>query len=128
MKYLPQIIPKLHTSERTLLQLELRAHDHVVECIAWAPETATAAINEAAASETDNRSNGGTDSGGGGARHPGPFLASGSRDKVRDIIHLYISSLLLRHNIVQLILLSLQGGPSPRIVGLTLILSVPTTA
>lgn len=62
-------------------KLELRAHDHVVECIAWAPETATAAINEAAASETDNRSNGGTDSGGGGARHPGPFLASGSRDK-----------------------------------------------
>ena len=70
------------------LQVELRAHDHVVECIAWAPETATAAINEAAASSADggedNRSNGGVaSSGGGGARHPGPFLASGSRDKVR---------------------------------------------
>ena len=73
-----------------LFQVELRAHDHVVECIAWAPETATAAINEAAASSTDgagedNRSNGGVaagSGGGSGARHPGPFLASGSRDKV----------------------------------------------
>ena len=34
-------------------QVELRAHDHVVECIAWAPETATAAINEAASSSVD---------------------------------------------------------------------------
>lgn len=29
-------------------KLELREHDHVVECIAWAPESAAAAINEAA--------------------------------------------------------------------------------
>ncbi len=47
-----------------------------MECIAWAPESAEAAINEAAASAeesttADNRS----------AKHPGPFLASGSRDK-----------------------------------------------
>jgi len=27
---------------------ELREHEHVVECIAWAPETAHPAINEAA--------------------------------------------------------------------------------
>ena len=74
-------------------QVELRAHDHVVECIAWAPETATAAINEAASSSVDgggedNRANGGVaGGGGGGARHPGPFLASGSRDKVLIYIH-----------------------------------------
>jgi len=43
---------------------ELREHDHVVECIAWAPEAATAAIKEAAGTETT-----------------GPYLASGSRDK-----------------------------------------------
>ena len=77
----------------TLFQLELRAHDHVVECIAWAPETATAAINEAAASSADgggedNRSNGGV-AGSGGSRHPGPFLASGSRDKVRNILRIH---------------------------------------
>ena len=30
--------------------MDLRDHDHVVECISWAPEAATAAINEAAAS------------------------------------------------------------------------------
>ncbi|EEB16803.1 platelet-activating factor acetylhydrolase isoform 1B alpha subunit, putative [Pediculus humanus corporis] len=50
-------------------KLELREHDHVVECIAWAPESATSAINEAAGS--DNRR---------GAQK-GPFLVSGSRDK-----------------------------------------------
>lgn len=49
---------------------ELRAHDHVVECIAWAPESASNAINEAAGS--DNKK---------GGAHLGPFLASGSRDK-----------------------------------------------
>ena len=51
---------------------ELREHDHVVECIAFAPESALAAINEATKSGTDkdNRS-----------KHEGPFIASGSRDK-----------------------------------------------
>jgi len=50
---------------------ELRDHDHVVECVSWAPEAAHQAINEAAAA-TDNKNS---------ASHPGPFLASGSRDK-----------------------------------------------
>jgi platelet-activating factor acetylhydrolase IB subunit alpha len=48
---------------------ELRAHDHVVEFIAWAPESATNAINEAAG--VDNKK----------GAHMGPFLASCSRDK-----------------------------------------------
>ncbi|XP_066137499.1 lissencephaly-1 homolog [Euwallacea fornicatus] len=48
---------------------ELRAHDHVVECIAWAPDLAANAINEAAGA--DNKK----------GAHMGPFLASGSRDK-----------------------------------------------
>lgn len=48
---------------------ELRDHDHVVECIAWAPDSAYAHINEAAGA--DNKK----------GAHPGPFLASGSRDK-----------------------------------------------
>lgn len=52
-----------------LVQNELRDHEHVVECIAWAPESATAAINEAAGA--DNKK----------GAHQGPFLASGSRDK-----------------------------------------------
>lgn len=53
---------------------ELRDHDHVVECIAWAPESATQAINEAAtaAAGGDNKNS---------VTHAGPFLASGSRDK-----------------------------------------------
>lgn len=50
-------------------KLELREHDHVVECVAWAPETAAAAINEAVGA--DNRV----------GAHEGPFLVSGSRDK-----------------------------------------------
>lgn len=48
---------------------ELRAHDHVVECIAWAPDDAAGPINEAAGA--DNKK----------GAHMGPFLASGSRDK-----------------------------------------------
>lgn len=51
------------------LQVELRDHDHTVECIAWAGENASQAINEAAG--TDNKT----------GSHHGPFLASGSRDK-----------------------------------------------
>ncbi|KAI8436914.1 hypothetical protein MSG28_010342 [Choristoneura fumiferana] len=49
--------------------MELREHEHVVECVAWAPDAAAPAINEAAGG--DNRR----------AAHLGPFLASGSRDK-----------------------------------------------
>lgn len=30
---------------------ELREHDHVVECVAWAPESAAPAINEAAGTD-----------------------------------------------------------------------------
>jgi len=53
---------------------ELRDHDHVVECVAWAPEAATQAINEAAsqAAGGDNKNS---------STYTGPFLASGSRDK-----------------------------------------------
>lgn len=51
------------------IQVELRDHDHTVECIAWAPDNAAGVINEAAGS--DNKT----------GAHQGPFLASGSRDK-----------------------------------------------
>ena len=39
------------------VKCEMRDHDHVVECVAWAPESATPAINEAAsaASGVDNK-------------------------------------------------------------------------
>jgi len=60
-------------------KLELRDHDHVVECVAWAPESAAGAVNEAAAlAAGDNKT---TTTTGGGGKHQGPFLASGSRDK-----------------------------------------------
>ncbi|XP_063983988.1 lissencephaly-1 homolog [Diachasmimorpha longicaudata] len=49
-------------------KVELRDHEHVVECIAWAPDSARATINAAAGA--DNK-----------GAHEGPFLASGSRDK-----------------------------------------------
>uniref|UniRef100_A0A673IB16 Lissencephaly-1 homolog B-like n=1 Tax=Sinocyclocheilus rhinocerous TaxID=307959 RepID=A0A673IB16_9TELE len=48
---------------------ELREHEHVVECISWAPESAHPTISEATGSE--NKKSG----------KPGPFLLSGSRDK-----------------------------------------------
>merc|ERR1719510_927159 len=46
-------------------KMELREHDHVVECIAWAPESAIPAIKEVIEVK----------------EVIGPFLASGSRDK-----------------------------------------------
>ncbi|XP_003738353.1 lissencephaly-1 homolog [Galendromus occidentalis] len=49
---------------------EMREHENTVECIAWAPESAAEAINQAAA--PDNASD---------KKRQGPFLASGSRDK-----------------------------------------------
>lgn len=58
---------------------ELRGHEHVVECIAWAPDSAASSIHEGA---------GLVNGGGGGAagdnkqqRIAGPYLCSGSRDK-----------------------------------------------
>lgn len=49
----------------------LKDHDHTVECISWAPESAFPSVCEAAGS--DNKCNSG--------RSTGPFLVSGSRDK-----------------------------------------------
>ena len=34
---------------------ELREHEHVVECIAWAPESAQPSINEAGGTEVSGR-------------------------------------------------------------------------
>ncbi|NXQ29599.1 LIS1 protein, partial [Alaudala cheleensis] len=48
---------------------ELREHEHVVECISWAPESSYSTISEATGSETKK------------SGKPGPFLLSGSRDK-----------------------------------------------
>nr|QBH73854.1 platelet-activating factor acetylhydrolase isoform 1b alpha subunit [Eurycantha calcarata] len=50
-------------------KVELRDHDHVVECVAWAPENAAQSINQAAGA--DNKK----------GAYMGPFLASASRDK-----------------------------------------------
>lgn len=47
----------------------LKDHDHTVECIAWAPESAFPVVCEA--TETNNKYN----------SRAGPFLVSGSRDK-----------------------------------------------
>ena len=76
---------------------DLREHDHVVECIAWAPESATAAIREAASSAGEptavNNSSGKI--GSSTAALNGPFLASGSRDKS---IKVFIHTVSNNHN------------------------------
>lgn len=61
-------------------QIEMREHEHVVECVAWAPESSTAAIQEATALAASSSNSAPTEN------HKksnltGPFLASGSRDK-----------------------------------------------
>ncbi|KAJ8257158.1 hypothetical protein COCON_G00193100 [Conger conger] len=48
---------------------ELREHEHVVECVAWAPDSANQTILESTGSEVKK------------SGKPGPFLLSGSRDK-----------------------------------------------
>jgi platelet-activating factor acetylhydrolase IB subunit alpha len=48
---------------------ELREHEHVIECIAWAPESAYPNINEGAGNDIKK------------GQRSGPFLISGSRDK-----------------------------------------------
>lgn len=50
-------------------KVELREHDHVVECVAWCEGASATTI--AAAAATDNRR----------PQHQGPFLVSGARDK-----------------------------------------------
>ncbi|KAF0313584.1 Lissencephaly-1 [Amphibalanus amphitrite] len=50
-------------------KMELREHEHVVECLAWAPASAVPQITEAAGGDNKH------------SAHQGPFLASGSRDK-----------------------------------------------
>ena len=52
-------------------KLELRDHEHVVECVAWAPESAHQAINESMPNDVAPAQ----------TKRPGPFLISGSRDK-----------------------------------------------
>lgn len=61
----------------------LKDHDHCVECIAWAPESAFAAVCEAAG--TDNKRN----------ARAGPFLVSGSRDKTIKVWDVSIGQCLL---------------------------------
>ncbi|XP_037093242.1 lissencephaly-1 homolog [Pollicipes pollicipes] len=50
-------------------KVELRDHEHVVECVAWAPQSAWPQISEGAAGDEKK------------SPHHGPLLASGSRDK-----------------------------------------------
>lgn len=58
-------------------RVTLKDHDHTVECIAWAPETAFSSIIEATSSDTKAPFKSSSLSN----RAAGPFLASGSRDK-----------------------------------------------
>lgn len=67
---------------------ELRGHEHVVECVAWAPDSSSQSIMEAAGIQATNRMTNGTDSkkqmlmqSTQAQRTSGPYLASGSRDK-----------------------------------------------
>ena len=86
---------KIWATETKECKADLREHDHVVECIAWAPETATAAIREAAATntgETTAINNSSGKLGSSAAALNGPFLASGSRDKTIKVMQINYSS------------------------------------
>ncbi|KAG5213400.1 hypothetical protein JEQ12_009186 [Ovis aries] len=56
--------------DKTIKMWEVQTeHEHVVECVSWAPESSYSSISEATGSETKK------------SGKPGPFLLSGSRDK-----------------------------------------------
>ena len=55
----------------------MREHDHVVECITWAPDSAQAPINDAVIADAGAQPNANNADAG----RTGPFLISGSRDK-----------------------------------------------
>ena len=98
---------KIWATETKECKADLREHDHVVECIAWAPETATAAIREAAATntgETTAINNSSGKLGSSAAALNGPFLASGSRDKTIKVMQINYSSLCkqCRYQIIRL--------------------------
>lgn len=82
--------PTLHGSNTIYPeQVEMREHEHVVECITWAPEAATAAIQEAAAaSNVNTTSMSGSSAAADNKKSSlvGPFLASGSRDKTIKVV------------------------------------------
>lgn len=63
---------------------EFREHDHVVECVAWAPENCTPAINEAVLAENSSA-----------GRSAGPFLVSGSRDKTIKVFDVSTGSCII---------------------------------
>ncbi|VDM42582.1 unnamed protein product, partial [Toxocara canis] len=62
-------------------KLTISEHDHVVECIAWAPEKAMAAIKEADESHSSGKMNGDVSTADGMKVKFGPVLVSGSRDR-----------------------------------------------
>lgn len=91
---------------------ELRGHEHVVECIAWAPDTASSAIMQsvetattngvaaASSSSITNNSNNSVDNIQQKTK-PGPYLCSGSRDKtikIWDISNFQCLFTLIGHN------------------------------
>ena len=59
---------------------DLREHDNVVECIEWAPDSALENVQKAAGLDSKNNS--------------GPFLVSGSRDKLIKVIFLKVKEKL----------------------------------
>ena len=60
---------------------DLREHDNVVECIEWAPDSALENVQKAAGLDSKNNS--------------GPFLVSGSRDKLIKVIFLKIKGVVV---------------------------------
>ena len=81
--------PNEHVLSTNETKIVMKEHDHSVECIAWAPDTALGSVGEAIAncdskplqqrSLALNSNN--HHSGSGAANRTGPFLVSGSRDR-----------------------------------------------
>lgn len=88
---------------------ELRGHEHVVECVAWAPDSCNQAIQEAAGLQQSSRNLNGTSEMNSKKqallhntqqqqRTSGPYLASGSRDKTIKVWDITTTQLLFTLN------------------------------
>lgn len=68
-------------SANSSIRATLKSHDHTVECIAWAPDSASASVLESTSPNNQKGDSITITSTSASSSTAGPFLASGSRDK-----------------------------------------------
>lgn len=85
----------INSNSTNHIRCKLKDHDHTVECIAWAPESAHCNVLEAASPSTmNNQQQNKSDRTTAASSVSGPFLISGSRDKTIKVWDVNVGSCL----------------------------------